>query len=101
MKELTDLRNKVLILRNIGEITKQTENILLNKLNALDEAITYAHSCTELNAILKKGDIIIYKNDLQGQVIEELENNKVEIKIIGYGILKVHKKHLELIPRSI
>ena len=47
MKELKDLRNEVLNLRNMGEITKQTENILLNKLNALEEAVDYAHSCEQ------------------------------------------------------
>ena len=48
MKELQELRNEVLSLRNMGEITKQTESILLHKLNALKEAINYTHSCTEL-----------------------------------------------------
>jgi len=48
MKELQELRNEVLSLRNIGELTKQTEIILLHKLNALQEAINYTHCCTEL-----------------------------------------------------
>ena len=48
MKELQELRNEVLSLRNMGEITKQTESILLHKLNALKAAINYTHSCTEL-----------------------------------------------------
>ena len=48
MKELQELRNEVLILRNMGEITKQTESILLNKINALNEAINYTHSCETL-----------------------------------------------------
>ena len=39
MKELQELRNEVLSLRNMGELTKQTESILLHKLNALQEAI--------------------------------------------------------------
>jgi hypothetical protein len=45
MKELQELRNEVLSLRNMGEITKQTESILLHKLNALKAAINYTHSC--------------------------------------------------------
>jgi len=45
MKELQELRNEVLSLRNIGELTKQTESILLHKLNALQEAINYTHCC--------------------------------------------------------
>ena len=48
MKELQELRNEVLSLRNMGEITKQTESILLHKLNALKASINYTHSCTEL-----------------------------------------------------
>ena len=49
MKELTDIRNEVLNLRNMGELTKQTENILLNKLNALEQAINYAQCSLQLN----------------------------------------------------
>lgn len=41
MKELQELRNEVLSLRNMGELTRQTESILLHKLNALQEAINY------------------------------------------------------------
>ena len=48
MTELQELRNEVLSLRNMGELTKQTESILLHKLNALQEAINYTHCCTEL-----------------------------------------------------
>tara|TARA_B110000208_G_C11487615_1_gene328284 strand:- start:313 stop:603 length:291 start_codon:yes stop_codon:yes gene_type:complete len=48
MKELQELRNEVLSLRNMGEITKQTESILLHKLNALKAAINYTHSCETL-----------------------------------------------------
>jgi hypothetical protein len=50
MKELQELRNEVLSLRNMSELTKQTESILLHKLNALQEAINYTHCCTELKA---------------------------------------------------
>jgi len=45
MKELQELRNEVLSLRNMGELTKQTESILLHKLNALQEAINYTRCC--------------------------------------------------------
>jgi hypothetical protein len=48
MKELQELRNEVLSLRNMGELTKQTESILLHKLNALQEAINYTRCCEEL-----------------------------------------------------
>jgi len=48
MKELQELRNEVLSLRNMGELTRQTESILLHKLNALQEAINYTPCCTEL-----------------------------------------------------
>ena len=47
MTELQELRNEVLSLRNMGELTKQTESILLHKLNALQEAINYTRCCTE------------------------------------------------------
>ena len=47
MKELQELRNEVLSLRNMGELTKQTESILLHKLNALQEAINYTRCCEE------------------------------------------------------
>ena len=45
MTELQELRNEVLSLRNMGELTKQTESILLHKLNALQEAINYTLCC--------------------------------------------------------
>ena len=51
MKELQELRNEVLSLRNMGELTKQTESILLHKLNALQEAINYTRCCEELKAV--------------------------------------------------
>ena len=44
MTELQELRNEVLSLRNMGELTKQTESILLHKLNALQEAINYTQT---------------------------------------------------------
>ena len=53
MKELQELRNEVLSLRNMGEITKQTESILLHKLNALKAAINYTHSCKSDSELLK------------------------------------------------
>ena len=40
MKEIQELRNEILNLRNIGELTKQTEAILLHKLNALNKQLT-------------------------------------------------------------
>jgi hypothetical protein len=48
MKELQELRNEVLNLRNIGELTKQTESILLHKLNALQETINYTRCSLQL-----------------------------------------------------
>ena len=45
MKELQELRNEVLSLRKMGELTKQTESILLHKLNTLQEAINYTRCC--------------------------------------------------------
>ena len=45
MKELQELRNEVLSLRNMGELTKQTESILLHKLNTLQESINYTRCC--------------------------------------------------------
>ena len=48
MKELTELRNKILYLRNTEELSVKGELILLHKLNALQEAINYTHCCTEL-----------------------------------------------------
>jgi hypothetical protein len=47
MKELTELRNKVLYLRNTEELSVKGELILLHKLNALKEAINYTRCCTE------------------------------------------------------
>lgn len=66
MKELQELRNEVLSLRNMGELTKQTESILLHKLNALQEAINYTHSCTELS---EKTNLIYNGKDRFGQEI--------------------------------
>tara|TARA_R110000765_G_scaffold83775_1_gene162526 strand:+ start:98 stop:322 length:225 start_codon:yes stop_codon:yes gene_type:complete len=48
MTELQELRNEVLSLRNMGELTKQTESILLHKLNSIEKAINYIHCCMEL-----------------------------------------------------
>ena len=48
MKELQELRNEILHLRNMGGLNKQTESILLNKLNALEIAINHTRCCTEL-----------------------------------------------------
>ncbi len=48
MKELQELRNEILTLRNYGVINKQEELSLLTKLNTLKEAINYTHCCTEL-----------------------------------------------------
>jgi hypothetical protein len=45
MTELQELRNEVLSLRNMGELTKQTESILLHKLNTLEAAINYTRCC--------------------------------------------------------
>ena len=38
----------------MGEITKQTESILLHKLNALKAAINYTHSCKSDSEQLSK-----------------------------------------------
>lgn len=62
MKELQELRNEVLSLRNMGELTKQTESILLHKLNALQEAINYTHCCTELREEYLQPELDKYKN---------------------------------------
>lgn len=50
----------------MGELTKQTESILLHKLNALQEAINYTHSCTELS---EKTNLIYNGKDRFGQEI--------------------------------
>ncbi len=52
MKELQELRNEVLSLRNMGELTKQTESILLHKLNTLQEAINYTRCCKSGSELL-------------------------------------------------
>ncbi len=76
MKELQELRNEVLSLRNMGEITKQTEIILLHKLNALKAAINYTHSC---------------KSDSE-QLHTEVFNLANKLAINGYGneAVKMH-----------
>jgi hypothetical protein len=53
MKELTELRNKVLYLRNTEELSVKGELILLHKLNALEAAINYTHCCTQLPTIIE------------------------------------------------
>ena len=49
MKELQELRNEVLTLRNYGVINKEKEKSLLTKLNALQEAISVTRCCEEDN----------------------------------------------------
>lgn len=48
MKELQEVRNEVLHLKNMGVINKQEETKLLHKLNALEAAISVTRCCTEL-----------------------------------------------------
>jgi len=50
----------------------------------------------ELKGYFKKGEFVIYKSVLRAQVIDELETGLIEIKAIGYGVLEVDPKHLEL-----
>ena len=45
MKELQEVRNEVLHLKNMGVINKQEENKLLHKLNALETAISVTRCC--------------------------------------------------------
>jgi len=52
MKELQELRNEVLHLKNMGVINKEEETKLLHKLNALNEAINYTHSCKSDSELL-------------------------------------------------
>ena len=79
MKELTELRNKVLYLRNTEELSVKGELILLRKLNALKEAINYTRCSTRLKdkekptfeewmekcGMQKVGNRIILKNNNQ------------------------------------
>jgi hypothetical protein len=51
MKELQEVRNEVLHLKNMGVINKQEETKLLHKLNALEEAISVTRCCDELPEI--------------------------------------------------
>ena len=48
MKELQEVRNEVLHLKNMGVINKQEETKLLHKLNALEVAISVTRCCEEL-----------------------------------------------------
>ena len=45
MKELQEVRNEVLHLKNMGVLNKKEETKLLNKLNALEKAINYTRCC--------------------------------------------------------
>tara|TARA_R110000765_G_scaffold367644_1_gene457758 strand:- start:202 stop:429 length:228 start_codon:yes stop_codon:yes gene_type:complete len=45
MKELQEVRNEVLHLKNMGVINKQEETKLLHKLNALEKAISVTRCC--------------------------------------------------------
>jgi hypothetical protein len=47
MKELQEVRNEVLHLKNMGVINKQEETKLLHKLNALQAAISVTRCCEE------------------------------------------------------
>jgi len=63
MTELQELRNEVLSLRNMGELTKQTESILLHKLNALEEAINYTHCCESDSEQFTPNDVKLPKEN--------------------------------------
>ena len=62
MKKLQELRNEILNLRNIGELTKQTESILLHKLNALEEQLSIGSVSITLPS---DTDLNNYKIDLK------------------------------------
>ena len=49
MKELQEVRNEVLHLKNMGVINKQEETKLLHKLNALEAAISVTRCSLELS----------------------------------------------------
>lgn len=48
MKELQEVRNEVLHLKNMGVLHKKEETKLLNKLNALEKAISVTRCSLEL-----------------------------------------------------
>ena len=52
MKELQEVRNEVLHLKNMGVINKQEETTLLHKLNALQEAISVTVLYMKSNGII-------------------------------------------------
>ena len=88
MKELQELRNEVLSLRNMGELTKQTESILLHKLNTLQEAINFIQCCDKLPqdpAVLARYLHEAYEMIAKKQNWNTQENCKVDFSDLPIG----------------
>ena len=66
MKELQEVRNEVLHLKNMGVINKQEEIKLLQKLNALEAAISVTRCCETLPCNYAEG-----YNDAIAKIKEE------------------------------
>ena len=71
MKELQELRNEILHLRNMGGLTKHTESILLNKLNALEAAINHTRCC--------RGEAELLNVSKSDEFYKELERQKDDL----------------------
>jgi len=71
MKELQEVRNEVLHLKNIGVLHKKEETKLLNKLNALEIAINYTGCC---------GDVVCGNCDGYGYTVDEDGRRKDQCK---------------------
>ena len=79
MKELQEVRNEVLHLKNMGVINKQEEIKLLQKLNALEAAISVIHCC---------------KSDSEQLLCKHCDNKKV-LHSEATGLCPDRFKHFE------
>lgn len=90
MKELQEVRNEVLHLKNMGVINKQEETKLLHKLNALEEAISVTRCSTELNFLnINKMDKTTKKE------LDELVQTVSKTLIATMNVLDL-KTHIEM-----
>jgi hypothetical protein len=82
MKELQEVRNEVLHLKNMGVINKQEETKLLHKLNALEAAISVTRCSTQLLCVNSSVDGLT-----AGKYYKYLDQDRTHTKVLDdYGI---------------
>lgn len=89
-KELTEFANEIVSLCcNKG--TKNVAEVVNDKIKSL-----LSTNSVMLNTSLKKGDKVIFGENMNATVIEEFENGLVKINLVEFGEIKVLKEGIKL-----